>query len=109
MSYFDSPKNRALWEKELATLRKIKEARANGSEYDKNDAGKTDVSIERNRGIENARSNENVRSAVVDSNRIRTSYKQLLLEEAASVRKKKQHEASNILSKDHNLDIKMSI
>lgn len=31
MAYFDSAKNRALWEKELAGLRAEKEARANGA------------------------------------------------------------------------------
>lgn len=32
MAYFDSPKNRAIWSKELETLREEREARAQGKE-----------------------------------------------------------------------------
>lgn len=78
MAYFDSPKNRALWAKELATLRKEKERRA---ECVKNGidplAGK--------KAAAEAKKEKTVTKVL----RERTSYKELLREEAAELRSKK--------------------
>lgn len=92
MAFFDSPKNRALWDKELAELRKEKEARANKNKHGAH---------EREEGINNEMASHMSREAGMANNmeemsrnsfaattpfRERTSYKQLLAEEAASVR-----------------------
>lgn len=80
MAYFDSPKNRALWAKELATLRKEKERRAecvrNGIDPL---AGKKAVEAE-------AKKEKAVTKNVL---RERTSYKALLREEAAELKSKR--------------------
>lgn len=67
MAYFDSPKNRAIWERELVGLRAEKERRANGDySYSKSSEEKS-VSREKSVSI---------------PGRTRTSYNELLIEEA---------------------------
>lgn len=84
MAYFDSPKNRALWDKELAELRKEKAARANNQ-------GKTATD-------KKERADMPLRNA--DVNRIRTSYKELLAEESAAVRSRRTEKVSLQRQKD---------
>lgn len=80
MAYFDSPKNRALWAKELATLRKEKERRA---ECVKN-------GIDPLAGKKSAAAEAKKEKAVTKNPlRERTSYKELLREEAKELRSKK--------------------
>ena len=71
MAYFDSPKNRALWEKELSTLRKMKEERQSGRV--------PAPTASREKTEMNMRNLHNM-------HRVRTSYKELLAEETAEVR-----------------------
>lgn len=78
MAYFDSPKNRALWQKELNSLRKEKERRA---EALKNGI---DLALE-----EMEAKQEKKVEKTVDVVRERTSYKELLREEAMELRNKK--------------------
>lgn len=81
MPYFDSQKNRALWDKELAELRKEKEARKQGRAAEsKEPAAKANNAFEKN--------NE----AFMGNNmpyREKTSYKELLREEQESVNSRK--------------------
>ncbi|MCQ2517790.1 MAG: hypothetical protein MJ119_03425 [Lachnospiraceae bacterium] len=71
MAYFDSPKNRALWNKELNELRKQRELRAQG----------LDESL--NRRMEEREAAKEV--TMETAYRERTSYKELLAEETASI------------------------
>jgi len=71
MAYFDSPKNRALWDKELANLRKIKADRA---------AGRVSVPT-----AEQARE-KSAANQMTGAYRVRTSYKELLKEETREIR-----------------------
>lgn len=68
MAYFDSTKNRALWEIELQSLRKRKADRAAGRDLPKTAEAKESA---KRTGFEP----------------VRTSYKELLKEEAAGTRK----------------------
>lgn len=84
MAFFDSPKNRALWDKELAELRKEKEARARGSKHSAQEREADNNAV----NSMNREAAMNMEETVVKATpyRERTSYKQLLAEEAASVR-----------------------
>lgn len=86
MAYFDSKKNRALWEIELQELRKEKAARA---------AGKIPQHV---------RTTE--KKSNLDMGAIRTSYKELLKEEAAASKKSfgregVQKEKSSFMESSH--------
>lgn len=94
MAYFDSPKNRALWDKELANLRKLKQERSNGVKPET-----SGTAIDTDRVVE--KSPIAVRSMAKE----RTSYKQLLLEEAASVKTARKHMTQKVAKKEKNLDL----
>ena len=72
MAYFDSPKNRALWNKELASLRKMKEDRQSG----KVPAVTAEASEKPDMSMRNLR----------NMHRVRTSYKELLAEETSEIK-----------------------
>lgn len=101
MAYFDSPKNKALWEKELAGLRKMKEERRAGDNHSKVSSDEA-ISTDKNSVREG--------SKVSSVYREKTSYKQLLLEEAASVRSRRKLETSKAATKqrDYELDVEAS-
>ncbi len=66
MAYFDSPKNRALWEIELKKLREEKEFRS------------------QNKGLDLAHLKEDRLQKQMDAVRKKTSYKELVMEEEAA-------------------------
>ena len=83
MAYFDSPKNRALWEKELAGLRKEKERRAKGGSLEEDIKGENNIDMpvterSQQRNMENS------------SYREKTSYQELLKEEMEMINSKKK-------------------
>ena len=78
MAYFDSTKNRALWEIRLAELKKERAAREAGSGTG---AGLTQTQPQ-------------VKTA--NPTRVRVSYQQLLQEEAKALAKAKKHEGRGI-------------
>lgn len=86
MGYFDSTKNRALWEIELQNLKKLREERASGK----------DVRTEK-------------KSAVQKSDRqvVRMTYKELLREEAEANRKtpSKERQAAMEASKERQKEV----
>lgn len=97
MAYFDSPKNRALWDKELAELRKQKEARAKGGERNENTAEQKNHQMEAEVDI--------LHQMAAGPIRERTSYKELLAEEAASIRDmKKERDMTKAVQKETSLD-----
>lgn len=97
MAYFDSPKNRALWDKELAELRKQKEARAKGTEKKENTAEQKSHQMDAEVS--------HIHQMEAGPIRERTSYKELLAEEAASIRDmKKEREMTKAVQKDTSLD-----
>lgn len=67
MAYFDSPKNRAMWEREMVGLRAERERRANGDYSFQKANNEPSVSKEKSASI---------------PGRTRTSYNELLKEEA---------------------------
>lgn len=76
MAYFDSPKNKALWNKELNELKKQRELRAQGLE---NAATEKAVKHETKRAIQHE-----------GPEREKISYKELLAEETASIQNAKK-------------------
>ncbi len=81
MGYFDSTKNRALWEIELQNLRKLRAERAAGKH----------VEVE-----------QNVSRTLTGKEPIRMTYRELLKEEAAASQKspKKERQAAMEVSKE---------
>ncbi len=91
MSYFDSPKNRALWDVELKKLREEKTLRSMGK-------GKGSVSLDE--------SEEKNRSIQADSPyRIRTSYKELVEEARLERLAKQEDRAQRKLSRVHEREM----
>ena len=72
MAYFDSPKNRALWDKELSSLRKERQERLEAPKHKQE---------EMRQKLE-----ESKKAAVTPVFRARTSYKELLAEEARAIK-----------------------
>ena len=113
MAFFDSPKNRALWDKELAELRKEKEARAKGTS--KHSAANKDNREERisREMAKSSKGNNDIAFEFREEMpmydgpvRERTSYKQLLAEEAASVRAAREGK-TRVVQKEHTNDMSM--
>ena len=77
MSYFDSPKNRALWSKELEALKKQKERRAQGLDEKANV-----IQSEAEQPAAMSYNSSNVM-------RERTSYKELLREESMEIKSRR--------------------
>lgn len=88
MSYFDSPKNQALWKKELSDLKKQKELRKQG--LDKPIAKSDEPSVATERSY--------------NKNREKTSYQELLREEAEAVKsaraEKKERMAQRVRTRE---------
>ena len=72
MAYFDSPKNKAIWEKELGYLKEEKQRRMSG--------GPANVK-------ESEREVNTTQQSLSSSHRVRTSFAELLKEETLSVQK----------------------
>ena len=86
MAYFDSPKNRALWEKEMASLRRQKELRIMGIDPSVNSKEEKDREIEQQR----------LDKMINESYREKTSYKELLIEEAAEIKSKRINKSKSL-------------
>lgn len=105
MAYFDSPKNRALWDKELNELRKEKEARAKGHGRHNFQGSKPQEMQRMQPSFESSDVNEKAfaQEAVYSGPmRERTSYRQLLAEEAASVRAAREMSSRSVLKERTN-------
>ncbi len=95
MSYFDSPKNRALWEVELKKLREEKTLRSMGK-------GRSGTNIE-----ESAEKNRNIQP---DSPfRIRTSYKELVEESRLERLAKREGKVQKNLSRTHEREMDVPV
>lgn len=91
MSYFDSPKNRALWEVELKKLREEKTLRSMGK-------GKGGASLD-----DSAEKSRNIQP---DSPfRVRTSYKELVEEARLERLAKQEAKAQKNLSRTHEREM----
>lgn len=89
MAYFDSPKNKAMWERELNSLRAEKERRANGEYPGAN------------------RMNEEAKEASMSNpNRVKISYKELLREENQA--NKAKHAERRAREKSRQIDMHLN-
>lgn len=86
MGYFDSSKNRALWDIELQNLKKLREERASGKEV---------------------RTENKAAAKTVERQVVRMTYKELLREEAEATRKApgKERQAAMEASKERQKEV----
>lgn len=87
MSYFDSPKNQAMWNRELSDLKKQKELRKQGLDPSVN---KPQVEAERDKGMK-----------AFSSKREKTSYQELLKEEAELTKQSRAARKERVTQKVH--------
>ena len=98
MSYFDDPKKKAAWDKELNALRQEKAARA-GRAAAAGDTLSAEKSLDRAQEIGNSVAYESAPT------RERISYAQLLIEENMAVQAKKSMAAERTLEKEVSFEM----
>ena len=101
MAYFDSAKNRALWNKEMAILREERQKRREGVEFTRRPA----EGLARTVIPENSRK---LSAAQVSANprRIRSSYEELAAEERAAIGGERQRESSApVRSRERDMEL----
>lgn len=98
MSYFDDPKKKAAWDKELNALKQEKAARANKAATTRN-APSAENSLDMAQELDN--------SAIFESApaRVRISYAQLLIEENMAIQEKKSMAAEHTLQKEVSFEM----
>lgn len=95
MSYFDDPKNKAAWDKELAALKKEKEARISrmAAAGEKQERSMHEPAFESERDISDTPTREKI------------TYAQLLMEESMAIQAKKSTTAQRTLQKEASLEM----
>lgn len=101
MAYFDSPKNRALWNKEMSILRQERQKRREGVEFPRRPAeGLAQVVVPQ------AGRQVSERQAAANPQRIRSSYEELAAEERLATGGERQREtAAPVRSRERDLEL----